>query len=51
MKIISIIGPIGSGKSTFVNHVKKENIANYYYHEDVEGNKWLKRRANIRKFN
>ena len=42
MKIISIIGPIGSGKSTFVNHVKKENIANYYYHEDVEGNKWLK---------
>ena len=42
MEIISIIGPIGSGKSTFVNNVKKEKIANYYYHEDVEGNKWLK---------
>lgn len=42
MEIVSIIGPIGSGKSTFVEHLKKYNVFNYYYHEDIEGNKWLK---------
>ena len=42
MEIVSIIGPIGSGKSTFVEHLKAYNVFNYYYHEDVEGNTWLK---------
>lgn len=42
MEIVSIIGPIGAGKSTFVNHLKAYDQFDHYYHEDVTGNKWLK---------
>ena len=47
MEIISVIGPIGSGKSSFVEHTKKFNIADDYYHENVEGNIWLKMEPTI----
>lgn len=42
MEIFSIIGPIGAGKSTFVESIKPYNLFNYYYHEDVKGNPYLK---------
>lgn len=42
MKIVSIIGPIGSGKSTFVKQLTPYNQFDAYYHEDVKGNKYLK---------
>lgn len=41
MEIVSIIGPIGSGKSTFVQNIKPYEVFDHYYHEDVKGNKYL----------